>query len=65
MVLVPDEERGESSGGVVFHSTAEVVAKAMQEVAERKTTADDAGKFRIEHVRAGTYGLEISPGNHG
>ncbi|MBM4094170.1 MAG: hypothetical protein FJ276_32905, partial [Planctomycetes bacterium] len=60
VVLVPEKERGESSRGAVFHSTAEVVAKAMQGVAERKTTAEDDGKFRIEHVRSGTYRLEIS-----
>lgn len=60
VVLVPDKERGDSSRGVVFHATAEAVHKAMQGVAERKTTLDDDDKFRIEHVRSGTYRLDIS-----
>ena len=50
----------ESSSGVVFHSTAEVVDEAMQRVAERTTTLDGDGRFQIEHVRSGIYGLEIS-----
>lgn len=60
VVLVPEKEQGESSSGVISHSTAEVVDEAMQRVSRQTTTLDDAGKFRIEHVRSGTYGLEIS-----
>ena len=60
VVLVPEKEQGESSSGVISHSTAEVVDEAMRRVSRQTTTLDDAGKFRIEHVRSGTYGLEIS-----
>ena len=60
VVLRPDKERNDSSSGVAFHSTAEVVDEAMERVAERTTTLDDDGRFQIEHVRPGTYGLKIS-----
>lgn len=60
VVLVPEKEQGESSSGVISHSTAEVVDEAMRRVSRQTTTLDDAGKFRIEHVRSGTYELEIS-----
>ena len=66
VVLVPEKEQGESSSGVISHSTAEVVDEAMQ---PRLPTDDDTGRRRqvphrtrtIRDLRAGN----LRPGNHG
>ncbi|MCY2993318.1 MAG: carboxypeptidase regulatory-like domain-containing protein [Planctomycetota bacterium] len=60
VVLTPDKEQDEPSSGIFFISTAEAVDQAMRRVACRKATLDNDGKFRIDHVRPGLYGLRVS-----